>query len=78
MDIQNLTLGEIATVERISGRGVATLGDAEAPRGELLAALAFVIKKRENPKYTLEQAKELTMTDIEELLGDGESDEKKE
>lgn len=78
MDIQNLTLGEIATVERISGQALANLADENLPKGELLAALAFVIKKRENPKYTMEQAKDLTMADIEKLLDTSGEEAKKE
>ena len=77
MDIQNLTLGEIASVERISGRALAELSDDTAPKGELLSALAFIIKKRTSPSFTLEDAQNLTMKDIEELLA-GDDHSKKE
>ena len=77
MNIDNLTLGEIATVERISGRAFADIADENAPKGELFSALAFVIKKRSEPSFTLEQAQNLTMGDIEKLL-ESDSDAKKE
>lgn len=77
MDIQNLTLGEIATVERLSGRALADLAEENLPKGELLAALAFVIKKRSDSSYTFEQAQNLTMHDINELL-EGDAEAKKE
>ncbi len=77
MDIQNLTLGEIATVERLSGRAFADLAEENLPKGELLSALAFVVNKRANPNFTYEDAQKLTMGDIETLLA-GESEEKKE
>lgn len=77
MDIQNLTLGEIAKVEEVSGRALAELSDDTAPKGALLTALALVIKRRENPKYSLEDAQNLTMKDIEALLA-GDDEAKKE
>ncbi len=78
MDIQKLTLGEIARIESIAEAPLANLADDNAPKGALLSALAFVMKRREDPKFTLDQAKELTMLDIEALLADGDSDAKKE
>ena len=78
MDIKNLTLGEIATVERISGQPLVALSDEKAFKGELLAALAFVIKKRSSPSFTIEDAQALTMDDIEDILSDGDAPEKKE
>lgn len=78
MDIQKLTLGEIARIESIAEAPLANLADDNAPKGALLSALAFVMKRREDPKFTLDQAKELTMADIEALLADGDSDAKKE
>jgi hypothetical protein len=77
MDIQNLTLGEIATVERLSGRAFADISDESLPKGELLSALAFVIKKRADQSFTYEQAQQLTMSDIELLLA-GDAEAKKE
>ncbi len=78
MDIQKLTLGEIARIEDIAEAPLSSLGDDNAPKGALLSALAFVMMRRENPKYTLEDAKQLTMADIEKLLADSDSDAKKE
>jgi hypothetical protein len=77
MDIQNLTLGEITQVENLSGRAFVELSDEEAPKGALLTALAFVMKKRDNPNYSFEDAQKLTMADIEEIIG-SDSPEKKE
>ena len=78
MDIQKLTLGEIARIEDIAEAPLANLADDNAPKGALLSALAFVMMRRENPKFTLEDAKQLTMADIEKLLVDSDSDAKKE
>ena len=76
MDIQNLTLGEIAKVEEVSGRAFADISDETAPKGALMAALALVIKRRENPKFSLEDAQALTMNDITELLSKDDESKK--
>lgn len=64
MDIKNLTIGEIAKVEELSGYPLAYLSEDDKPKGKLMAALAFVLKRREDPKFTLEAANKLTMDEI--------------
>lgn len=75
MDINKLTIGEVATVEDMAGLPIAALGDPEKPKGKLMVALAYVINKRENPKYTKFEAEQLTMDEMTELLGMNEEDE---
>lgn len=69
MDIKNLTMGEVAKIEELSGLPLASLSDDDKPKGKLMAALAFVIKRREDPKFTLEMANNLTMAEITSLIG---------
>lgn len=74
MDIKNLTMGEISKVEELAGLPIGALADDDKPKGKLMAALAFVIKRREDPKFTLEAANNMTMDEINALLlGDGDS-----
>lgn len=76
MDINSLKIGEVATVEDIAGLPISSLGDPNAPKGKLLVALAYVINKRNNPKYTQFEAEQLTMEEISNLLGlDAEDEE---
>lgn len=70
MDINTLTLGEVAKIEELSGQPLASLSDDQAPKGKLMAALAFVIKRRQDPKFTMVQAEALHMADIQALLAD--------
>jgi hypothetical protein len=77
MDIKNLTLGEISKVEELSGMPLAALAEEDKPKGKLLASLALVIKRREDPKFTLEQANNLTMAEITALMEGGDEAEKK-
>ena len=69
MDINKLTIGEIAKVEELSGRAIGELGNEEAPKGKLLVALAYVIKKRQDKDFTMVKAEALTMDEVSELLG---------
>lgn len=76
MDIKNLTLGEVSKIEELSGLPLAALGEDDKPKGKLMAALALVIKRREDPKFTLEMANQLTMDDITALMTTGDESSK--
>lgn len=69
MDVARLTMGEIAKVEELAGMGIGAMDDPTAPKGKLMAALAFVVKKRQDKDFTFAQALDLDMGDLEELLG---------
>jgi hypothetical protein len=74
LDINKLTLGEVATIEDMAGLPIAALSDESKPKGKLLVALAFIIKKRENSKYTKLEAEALTMDDVYSLIGVNEDE----
>lgn len=66
--IEDLTLGDIEEVEQYAGVPLATLGDDKAVKGKLLIGLAFVIKRKEDPKFSLADAKAMSMKEINSLL----------
>lgn len=74
MDIKNLTMGEISKIEELSGLPLSALSDDDKPKGKLMAALAMVIKRREDSKFTLEMANKLTMAEINSLLSEPEEE----
>ena len=76
MNINDLTLGEMAYAEDLAGMPLSALGDDNVPKTHLLIALVTVIKKRENPNYTAKDAERLTMTELGEILNfdDGKSE----
>ena len=51
---KSLTIGEMAKIEELSGLSVAQFDDNDKPRGLFMAAMAFVVKKREEPKLTFD------------------------
>lgn len=75
-DVNSLTLGEVDQIETLSGFAIDLLKDKNTPKGKLLAAIAFVIKHRQNPKFTFPMALTLPMSEVLDLIGDDEDDEK--
>jgi hypothetical protein len=74
MDHNTLTLGEVTIIEELSGLTLQSLGDPNAPKGKIMAALAYVVKKREDPKYTFAMAEQLTSEEANALFaGDTEA-----
>lgn len=77
LDISKLTLGEIDKIETLSGQSISSVGEDASPKGKLLAALAFVIKRREQmrngepPSFTWNDALDLGFEDAQKLLGMG-------
>lgn len=69
LDLQKLTLGEVAKVEELSGQPISAIGDEDKPKGLAMAALAFVAKRREDPKFSWNAAQELTFDDAQAILG---------
>lgn len=74
-DITAMTLGEIDRVETLSGLSVSAMDNDDKPKGKLLAALAFVAKRRaqlaagEAPSFTWNDCLALSMDEANELLG---------
>lgn len=74
MDITQLNLGELAIVEELAGQPLQALNDPAAPKAKLTAALVYVLKKREDPKFTLADAEKFTSDEASELFtGDSEA-----
>ena len=71
----NMTLGEIDFIETFTGTPIGKLNDEDRPQAKSLIAMAAVIKKREDPSFTVEDATKLTMTQLQEIIGTDEDDE---
>lgn len=76
--IERLTVGDIAIVEEHTGVGISALGDEEAPKGKMLAALVFVVKRKTDKEFTFNDALDLTMAEATEILGLDEDEDPKE
>ena len=68
MNIDELTLGDVAEIEELSGQPLAALSDPALPKGKLMVAMAWIIKRKADPSFKYEDAKRMTMSDIEGLF----------
>lgn len=75
LDLNDLTLGEVAEVESLSGLPFDAIASDDKPKGKALAALAFVAKRREDKTYKFNEAMGLKFSDIAELIDFGNSDD---
>ena len=75
IDYSTLNMGEIALIESLSNAPFAVLAEEDKPKGLALAALAFVIKKRENSEFTWNDAQALTLAEVTALIGSDEDAE---
>ncbi len=74
-DFESLTLNEVEQIELITGSSIDQLMDAGQAKGKAMKAIIWIMKKRTDPNFTLEQAGALSMTEANALFA-GESDPK--
>jgi len=75
IDINTLTLGEVARVEELSVLPISAFSNEDKPKGKALAALAFVWKRRTEPTFTWNDALGLTIEQANEILGIGDDED---
>ena len=73
-DFESLTISEVETIEQISGSPIDALMDDKALKGKSLKAVVFIIKKRENAMFTLEDAGKLSFKDAMGLMNASEDE----
>lgn len=74
-NFDDLTLGDIEDVETYAGRPVKDLADPDAPQAKLKTALAWILKRKDDPTYTIKDARKLTRAELNALVGGDEDDE---
>ena len=74
LNINSLTLGEVATVERLSDQAFGSIAEDDKPKGLALAALAFVAKRRIDPAFTWNDAQNLTFVEFGALISMGDDE----
>lgn len=68
MDFDEITLGELAEIEAYADASITEITEATPASTKLKIGMAWVLKRRTDPKFTLEQAKALTMSELMEFL----------
>lgn len=68
IDFNSLTLDEVEQIELLTGRNIDSIMTDDAPRGRALKALIFVMKKRNDPNFTIEEAGKMSLTAATDLF----------
>jgi len=76
IDFDSLTLGEVETIETITGSPIDAIMDDGQPRGKVLKVLIWIMEKRNNPKFTIEDAATYTFKQALDLFQGGLNDPK--
>jgi cellobiose-specific phosphotransferase system component IIA len=74
-DFESLTLNEVEQIELITGNSIDQILDAGQAKGKAMKAIIYIMKKRIDPDFTLEQAGQISMTEANSLFA-GQSDPK--
>lgn len=78
MEFDDITLGEIEEIEDYAGLPIQMIGDMEKfGTHKLRIALAWIVKRREDPKFTIENAKKLKASELFAIMGGDNDDTKK-
>lgn len=79
MDFDDITLGEIEEIEDYANLPIQMIGDMDTVgTHKLRVALAWIVKRRENKDYTIDDAKKMTANELFAIMGDGDDSQKKE
>jgi hypothetical protein len=78
MDFEDITLGEIEEIEDYAGLPIQMIGEMDkVGTHKLRTALAWIVKRRENPKFTIEDAKKLKASELMTIMGGDDDKQKK-
>lgn len=73
MDINTLTFGDIEDIENYAGMSFSDIGEDKPGVSKLRTALVWVLKRKENPTFTIDDAKMLTADQLENIFQDTDS-----
>lgn len=62
-DFESLTLEEVELIENLTNSSIDEAFSDGKPKGKALAAFVWVVLKRDNPSYKMEDAKKLSLKD---------------
>lgn len=62
-DFESLTLEEVELIENLTNTSIDEAFGNGKPKGKALSAFVWVVLKRDNPNYKMEDAKKLSLKD---------------
>ena len=76
MDFDDITLGEIAEIEDYANLPFSDIGEEKVGVIKLRIGLAWIMKRRTNPSFTIKDAEKLTATEMAALFESGDDTKK--
>jgi len=61
-DFESLTLSEVEIIENLTGESIDEAFSTGKPKGKALKSFVWVVMKRSNPKFTIEEASNYTLS----------------
>jgi hypothetical protein len=61
-DFESLTLEEVEIIENLTGESIDSAFGNGKPKGKALKSFIWIVMKRENPKFTIEEASKFTLS----------------
>jgi len=75
-DFESLTLEEVEIIENLTGESIDSAFGNGKPKGKALKSFIWIVMKRENPKFTIEEASKFTLSQALAMVqGDEEKKE---
>jgi hypothetical protein len=68
MDFDNITLGEIEEIEAYAGLPITQIADMDTTTAKLRTAFVWIVKRRDNPAFTIEDAKKLPASEMSKIF----------
>jgi len=68
-DWEDLTLEEIEFLEEYTGLSIDSMDIDGRPKGKLLVAMAYIARRRDDPDFTVEQARKMKIREANDALG---------
>ena len=75
IDVNDLTIAEVVEIEERTGLPLDALGQVDKPKGKMLQALAYIVKRREDPDFTWEMAGALKISATTDKVDPTDGDE---
>ena len=66
-DLDKVTLGDIVDIEEVCGRSWDDIVEMDSPPTKVLLAMVWVAKRRDNPKFTLDDARQTPIAEIQAM-----------
>ncbi len=66
LDLDRMTLGELELIEEVAGADAAQLMMSGRMTAKALIAVAYVVKRRDDPAFTLEDAKAMKVAALKQ------------